>query len=236
MNVIRANCRAQFTAADIEFILSVLGTAQKAESLHQLLSEPDSLDLILDDETLFHAVLERRGCLGISSHFYFYVLVRHVLRRTGIEDRAVADYVAELLAEFSKAERARRPIASDPHPMDYLVDMLVALHHADDQARFLIRAHIGNHSLFLSGVFLDHLRFRAQVRAAPEIGYFEELGSANYREAGEHPLARRYELAPIFHVLAEAFHNTRLALNDLSDRLITLGEPEGLNDLLVKQA
>lgn len=236
MNVIRPNCRLQFTAADVEFILSVFSAdPDKTKSLTRLLTEPDSMDIILDDEMLFRALLERRGCLKVSTHFYFYVLVRHVLRRTGIEDRAVSDYVAELLAEFSRAERARRPIASDPHPMDYLVDMLAALHKADDQSRFLIRAHIGNHSLFLSGVFPDHLRFRAQVRAAPELEYFEELGSANYRVASEHQLAKRYELGPIFHVLAEAFHATRLALNDLSDRLITLGEPEGLNEMLVKQ-
>jgi len=236
VNVIQPNCRVRFTAADIEFILSVLGSGPgKVESLTRLLADPESRDTILDDESLFRAILERSGCLRVSTHFYFYVLVRHVLRRAGIEDRAVADYVAEMLAEFSSAERARRPIATDPHPMDYLVDMLAALHTADDQSRFLIRAHVGNHSLFLSGVFPDRIRFQAQIHAAPEMRYYEELGSSNYRVAGEHPLAKRYELAPIFHVLAEGFHNTRLALNDMSDRLILIVEPEGLNELLIKQ-
>src|SRR3974377_478123 len=101
MRMIQANCRAQFAAEDIDFILSVLG--QKigtAACLIKLLADEDSRDLILDDEALLHALLERRGCLKVSSRFYFYILVRHVFRKSDIQERAVADYVAELLAEF----------------------------------------------------------------------------------------------------------------------------------------
>src|SRR6266568_4678625 len=107
MKMIQPNCRVQFAAEDIEFIVSVLG--QKlgtADCLIKLLSDEESRDLILDDEALFHALLERRGCLNVSTRFYFYVLVRHVFRRSDILDRAVADYVAELLAEFVLAERS----------------------------------------------------------------------------------------------------------------------------------
>src|ERR1017187_8211635 len=100
--MIRPNCRAQFAAEDIDFILSVLGRKiSTAECLVKLLADEDSRDLILDDEALLHALLERSGCLRVSSRFYFYILVRQVLRRSGIQDRAVADYVAEVLAEFT---------------------------------------------------------------------------------------------------------------------------------------
>src|ERR1019366_5745904 len=106
MMMIRPNCRTQFAAEDIDFILSVLGhKIGTAECLVKLLADEDSRDLILDDEALLHALLERRGCLRVSSRFYFYILVRQVLCRSGIHDRAVADYVAELLAEFSRTER-----------------------------------------------------------------------------------------------------------------------------------
>ena len=108
MKVIQPNCRAQFAAEDIDFVLSVLGRKLgTAECLVNLLSDPDSRDLILDDEALLHALLERGGCVRVSTRLYFYILVRHGLRRAGINDRAVADYVAEMLAEFSHAERAR---------------------------------------------------------------------------------------------------------------------------------
>jgi hypothetical protein len=91
MKMIQPNCRVQFAAEDIDFILSVLGAKLgTAECLIQLLADEDSRDLILDDAALFHALLERRGCLQVSSRFYFYILVRHVFQEADIQDRAVA--------------------------------------------------------------------------------------------------------------------------------------------------
>src|SRR6266576_2786967 len=108
MNVIRPNCRVQFTAEDIDFIVSVLRPkVHDAQTLIRLLTDPETRDLILDDEALLHALLETRGCLRVSTHFYFYILVRHVFLRADIKERAVADYVAELLAEFARSERTR---------------------------------------------------------------------------------------------------------------------------------
>src|SRR6478609_9694984 len=108
MKMIQPNCRIQFAAEDIDFILSVLGgKIGTAECLVKLLADEESRDLILDDDALFHALLERRGCLKVTTRFYFYILVRHVFRRSQINDRAVADYVAEVLTEFSRSERAR---------------------------------------------------------------------------------------------------------------------------------
>src|ERR1700746_920275 len=117
MKMIQPNCRAQFAAEDIEFILSVLGgKIGTAECLIKLLADEDSRDLLLDDEALLHALLERRGCLRVSARFYFYILVRHVFRRSDVQDRAVADYVAEVLSQFSQAERSRWVIPSQPRP------------------------------------------------------------------------------------------------------------------------
>ena len=226
MTVIQPNCRVQFTAEDIGFIMAVLGKKEDATSLALLLADPESRDLILDNDHLFHALLEQRRCLAVSAHLYFYVLVRHVLRQSGIQDRAVADYVAEMLAEFSREERTRLVTPGQTQPLDYFFDMLAALQTADDHTAFFIRAHIGNHSLFLSGVFPERIRARAERRACPSLSYYEELGRMNYRVASGHRLARRYELAPIFETLSNRFAKTRLALNDLADRIFSIGEPE----------
>ena len=146
MKVIQPNCRVQFAAEDIDFIVSVLGRkVGTAKCLIQLLADEESRDLILDDEELLHALLERRGCLRVSTRFYFYVLVRHVFKRSDIRDRSVADYVAELLSEFARAESARCVVPGQQHPLDYFFEMLAALQTADDRTRFQIRAHIGNH-------------------------------------------------------------------------------------------
>jgi hypothetical protein len=227
MKLIQPNCRVQFTADDIDFIISILGKERgDASCLVQLLADESTRDLILDDEALFQAFLVHCGCLRVSDHFYFYVLVRHVLRRAGIHDRAVADYVAEVLCEFSRAERARCVVPGRQGSVEYLFEMMAALQEADERTRFSIRAHIGNHSLFLAGVFPDRIRFRAENRGFPNLRYYEELGRTSFRVASDHRLADQYALAPIFATLADRFQETRLALNDVSQRLFSLGDTD----------
>jgi hypothetical protein len=237
MKLIQPNCRIQFTAEDVEFIISHLSKKPgDANSLIQLLTDPDTRDQILDDAGLFHAMLENCACLKISTHFYFYVLVRHVLKRSGIEDRAVADYVAEMLAEFSRNEPARMPMHGAGRKLDYFFEMLAALDKADDRTAFMIRAHIGNSSLFLSGVFLGYIRHRAERRGAPDLSYYEQLGRTNYRVASDHRLAQRYEVGSIFPTLSERFQTARLDLNDLADRLISLSTLDASAERWLAQA
>jgi len=227
MNVIQPNCRIQFTAEDIAFIIAALGRkAGDAESLVKLLTDEEARDLILDDERLLHALLEARGCLRVSAHFYFYVLVRQVFRRASLDDRRVADYVAELLAEYSALERTRCPVRGPEGELNYFFELLAALQGADDFTTFQLRAHIANHSLFLAGVFPDRIRARAEQRGFPGMRYYEELGRTNFQLASGHRLARRHDLSRIFALLAERFQTTRLALNDMGDRLLSLGEAD----------
>jgi hypothetical protein len=224
MQVIRPNCRAQFSAEDIDFIVETLGKKRR-DCLIDLLKDEESRDLILDDELLFRAVLERPECLRISMHLYFYILVRNVFRGSGLAEREVADYVAEVLAEFSQTHRIQARVNSQGKPMDYFVDMLAALKTADDLTSFFIRAHMGNYSLFLSGVFPDRIRIRSERRGAPDIRYYEEIGRSSFRAASDHRLAYKYDVAEIFNTLSERFQTTRKALNDLGDRLISLEPP-----------
>jgi hypothetical protein len=234
MKVIQPNCRVQFAAEDIDFIVSVLGRKiGTADCLVKLLADEESRDVILDDDALFRALLERGGCLRVSTHFYFYILVRQVFLRSDIRDRAVADYVAEMLAEFARAERSRCVVPGQQNPLDYFFEMLAALQTADDRTSFHIRVHIGNHSLFLSGVFPERIRFRAERRGFPDLKYYESLGRMQYRVAGDHRLAQRYELSGIFNTLSERFETTRRALNDVSDRLFSLGDSNSALDTLL---
>jgi hypothetical protein len=234
MKMIQPNCRVQFAAEDMDFILSVLGRKiGNAECLIKLLSDEESRDVILDDEALFHALLERRGFLRVSSRFYFYILVRNVFRRSGVAERSVADYVAEVLAEFAQSERARCVIPGSMNSLDYFFEMLSALNAADDRTSFFIRAHIGNYSLFFSGVFPDRIRFRAEARGFPDVKYYDSLGRSQFRAASDHHLAQKYDVAEIFSTLSERFETTRRALNDIADRLFSIGDADySLENLL----
>jgi hypothetical protein len=233
MKVIRATCRFQFTPADHEFIASVLPGHSGSDSrrLLRLFQESDSFDTILDDPRLFRAVLDLKGCLPVSLHLYFYVLVRHVLLREDIRDRDVADYIAELLAEFAAHQRWRRPNPDEPHPMEYLHEMLMVLERSEGEKRFEMQAHIGNYALFLAGIYPSFLLRRMERRGAPGFRFYEDMGSAHFRMAGDHYLARRMELESVFRTLGEVFHLARLALNNLSGNLVFMETRKAVQDL-----
>jgi len=232
--MIRANCRARFTAADFDFIVRTLARSQTDQvSLVDLLSDVETRDSILDHPRLVDAILNHCGHLRISSQFYFYVLARHVLQQDGIGDRKLCDYVASLLETFSRASRLQVPrtprhCAESATPdsscgEQYISDILIALNRATPEQAFLLRAHIGNYSLFISGIFHENTQ-RRSLRGGPDVEFYEQVGRTNYQLVASHAVARRCELDDVFEGLADRFRGVRLALNQLSDRLLNLDE------------
>ena len=222
--MIRANCRARFTAADFDFIVCTLARSRSdSVSLVDLLSDSEIRDSILDHPKLVEMILNNAGQLRISSQFYFYVLARHVLKQAGIGDRKLCDYVGSLLETFSRANQLQSPDNIDHHGHEYISDMLIALQRATPEQTFLLRAHVGNYSLFISGIFHENAQ-RRSLRGAPDIEFYEQVGRTNYQVVSSHEAARRCELNDVFAGLAIRFHDVRLALNDLSDRLLHLDE------------
>jgi hypothetical protein len=223
--MIRANCRARFTAADFDFIVRTLARSQTDQvSLVDLLSDIETRDSILDHPRLVDAILNHCGHLRISSQFYFYVLARHVLQEGGISDRKLCDYVASLLETFSHASRLQ--ISDETHQLaeQCISDILIALNRATPEQAFLLRAHIGNYSLFISGIFHPAVAGRRSLRGGPDIEFYEHLGRTNYQLVSSHAVARRCELDDVFAGLADRFRDVRLALNELSDRLLNLDD------------
>jgi len=236
--MIRANCRERFTAADFDFVVRTLARSQSdSVSLVDLLSDSETRDSVLDHPRLVDAILSNPGHLQISSQFYFYVLARQVLQQAGINDRKLCDYVGSLLETFSRTSRllvseednvdnperigARESIRS--RGRQYISDLLIALKRARPEQAFLLRAHAGDYSLFVSGIFHENTHRRSQ-RGAPDIKFYEQIGRTNYELIASHETARRCELDDVFENLAGRFHDVRVALNDLSDRLLNLDD------------
>ena len=222
--MIRANCRARFTAADFDFIVRTLARSQTDHvSIVDLLSDDGTRDSILDHPRLVDAILSNPAQLRISSQFYFYVLARHVLREGGIDDRKLCDYIGSLLETFSRANQLHHPDEIEHHAHEYISDMLIALQRVTPQQAFLLRAHVGNYSLFISGIFHENTQRRTS-RGGPGLRFYEDVGRTNYQFLAGHETARRCELNDVFESLADRFHDVRVALNDLSDRLLNLDE------------
>jgi hypothetical protein len=222
--MIRANCRARFTAADFDFVVRTLSRSPTDHvSLVDLLSDAETRDSILDHPCLVDAILSNANQLQISSHFYFYVLARHVLQQAGIGDRKLCDYVGSLLEAFSRASLLRTPHTSSDSVQQYISDMLIALQRVTPEQAFLLRAHVGNYSLFVSGIFHENTQ-RRSLRGGPDVKFYEQIGRANYQLVASHATARRCELDDVFEGLADRFREVRLALNRLSDQLLNLDD------------
>ena len=223
--MVRANCRARFTAADFDFIVRTLARSQTDQvSLVDLLSDVETRDSVLDHPRLVDAILNHCGHLRISSQFYFYVLARHVLQQGGIGDRKLCDYVASLLETFSRASQLQISESIGERVEQYIHDILIALTRATPEQAFLLRAHIGNYSLFISGIFHPAVAGQRNMRGGPDLEFYEQVGRTNYQLVASHATARRCELDDVFERLADQFRDVRLALNQLSDRLLNLDD------------
>ncbi|HWB60912.1 MAG TPA: hypothetical protein VG733_15555 [Chthoniobacteraceae bacterium] len=222
--MIQANCRDRFTAADFDFVVKTLARSPRdTVSLQELLTDGDVRDAVLDHDSLADAILSLPSHLTISSHLYFYVLTRRVLKETGIADRRIADYIASMLETFSRTARMKSPVDAQSGPIQYLSDMLLALDKATPSQTFLLRAHVGNYALFITGIFRECIERRSK-RGAPDFSFYEETGRMNYKVVASHAVARSCDLADIFEALAGQFREIRLALNRLSDSLINLDD------------
>lgn len=220
--MIQPNCRARFTAEDFSFIVRTLSRNERqAVSLVDLLTDTEIRDEILDHETLIRAVLENPGNLTISQQFYFYILARLALKRSGIDDRRLADYVAALLEKFSRSRQLHAPIEN--LEAYYLSDLLLALKGATPYQSFLIRAHVGNYSLFITGIFHESIERRSK-RGAPNCSFYEDMGRTNFHALASHHMAKRFELSILFETLADRFHECRVALNRLAEEFVDLGD------------
>lgn len=219
--MIRANTRGRLTAADLQLVILLLsrGSAHRRVDLERRLTAegPDSL---LDAPELFERLLTVRSMLLPSEALFFYVVVRHALRASDLNDREVADYLSAMLLEFGQRDRAWRVDWNDDQRHRYLVDILTDLEATVGDRRFKVMVHLGNYALWLSGLFPDYIAARRLRKAGPDVAYYEALGSRGFGLASDHALAEEYGLDAVLRTAAERFPALRSALNAVSDRLL----------------
>ena len=219
--MIVADVRQSLTRADAQLALRLIGRA----SPEALATAEDALrdrgiDALLDDPRLLGALVESRQGAHASLALFTYVATRHALRAAGETDRTLADYVTAIVLHFGLRDRASRVGATDDETYDTLADIVDDLDVADARRAFLVRAHLGNYALWLSGLFPDMIERRRWRRGGPGLDYYEELGRRGFRLAADHRLAEQHGLAPVYATAAERFAVLRVALNTLSDRFL----------------
>src|SRR6266571_4696712 len=144
LRMILANVRGRLRAQDFHLVALALarGDAGRRARYERLLLE-EGPDRLLDEPGLL-------------------VALRHTLRAAGVDDCALAEYLAALLLEFGDHDRHTRIRRTDDERYHYLVDVVAELTGLDDTGErgFLLRVHLGNYSLWLAGLFPDYIAAR----------------------------------------------------------------------------
>lgn len=230
-----AECRNRLKAEDFAFIQKALSESEEENSvLLDLFKDEESRDSLLDHRLVYERLIDECKCLQVSSELYFYVLTRWMLKRVGIDDRLFADYIASVLVSFSQGANNKKIKRTDPsmgYHRPYISDMLALIQEAGSDEAFLIRSHIADYSLFISGIFADRVKAYQERRGGPDIGFYEGMGRANYHCASSHRLAKDSDLEEVFGRLSEQFHEVRCALNHLADNHLHFEGPD--QDLLI---
>lgn len=123
--------------------------------------------------------MKKEGRSLSSLKTFFGKLVRISFFDLGIENEAnIASYLTELLADFARTERLYKIRDSEGRQIQTVVEMLIK-----DQAESRerpewereVRKHIGDFSLFISGIFRDY------VISGSYLNYYIDEGAKSYQ-------------------------------------------------------
>ena len=229
--MILANTRLGMTRDDAQLAIRLLARVSGDDpgAVERRVAD-QGFDAVLDDPGLVAALLQLPAGAHASLPLFSYVMVRHALRGVGEDDRGIADYVTSIVVHFALGGRANRIALSDDETYSTLVDLVDDVNDPDANRSFLVRTHLGNYALWLSGLFPDHIEQRRWRRGGPDLEYFEELGRRGFEMAADHRLAETYGLTTLYATAAERFGLLRAALNSISDSLLfpNVNTPERL--------
>ncbi len=218
--MILADTRHRLTRDDAQLAARILAreTGEDLSHLEARIAD-DGIDAVLDDPRLAGALMrDPRGGLATFTLFA-YVMVRHALRNAGEADRGLADYVSAIVIHFGFRDRAHRIAGGDDEIYNALAQLVGDADDPDDRRSFLVRTHLGNYALWLSGIFPDHIEHRRWRRGGPDLDYYEEMGRRGFQLAADHRLAEVHGLAGLYASAADRFGTLRVALNAVSDAL-----------------
>lgn len=89
----------------------------------------------------------------------------------------VSNYLANMLATFVQTSRLYRIERDDEKQYRYIIDMIEEIQRADSARRFYIYCHIGNYTLFFTGMFPEYIehKFRDK-RTLVDSRYYVDFG------------------------------------------------------------
>lgn len=206
---------------DLRFIIEQFPVPGRsyAEIARLVHTFPTTLESLLNSRYLFDKVCVRsKLLLDISPFLLFNVLLRHnLMDHRARLDRKIINYLANLLTLFVRTERMLRVQLQDEDTHEYLVGLIDESQSADSARKFLIYAHIGNYSLFISGLFPGWIEYRYRFKRRPvNTRFYVDFGRSYFQQAAAHRLAREFGLDDVFLRLSLLFDLYKASLNQIA--------------------
>ncbi len=215
--------RNRFTGRDFDFIASVLASGEQRLHLAKLWQDPDARCELLDLKEILRGLLDSPAALQVSARFYFYVIVRHALRRNGVEDVQLAEYVADVMTKRIAAA-PEDPLHDAASGYTRVADFCSLISHARGRMKFHLQVAAGDQFLILTGLYPGFLHRRHEQEGSAEMAFYETFAQKAFRGASSSVHARAIPARSAYGKLAEAFPQVRQSLNEMVEDLVFLGD------------
>ena len=218
---------SRLRGTDLQFLIENFPKPGRSyEEIAQLVdSLPAALDSMLNSEALFNEIRDHEQfILQISPFLFFNVLLRRsLIDQRILGDKRVVNYIANLLSIFIRAERVHQLHKGGDQTFHYITDMIQEAANSDKRKQFLIYSHIGNYSLYITGLFPQWIEYRHRYKNRPvNTQFYTNFGREYYERASTHALAREYGLDEVFFRLSIMFEVYKDALNHLTKQYLVL--------------
>jgi hypothetical protein len=254
---------------DLRFLVQTLVPERRDPEhvVHLLQDDEPLLDAMLQDDRLFQQLMDdERALVSVSPEFFFKVLLLRARRDLELElytierrqlqkvvlfdahqvvellaQREVCDYLAAMLASFTRINNVTIPIRVRPgvwrriRVNDLDVDSLVRYAQLqDEEHRFGIYRRIADACLFLTGLFPEYIearqryphsgqpRLRLKSSLLHDLEDHEVYGRTFYRLAAKHRDAHQQSLDHVLTTLSEQFILAEKPLAFLAERYLAL--------------
>lgn len=145
---------------------------------------------------------------------------RHFFQDVMVRDARVAGYVSNLLTDFTHAENLYRLRNTQGQRLDDVGEMLLESDPLGPEGSFererAVRKHIGDYTLFMTGVFPESVAGQRRRRAFPRLDLlvdFVQAGKESYAIVSSFDQFEYAQEAPIFRRLSESVELCVYGLN-----------------------
>ncbi len=147
----------------------------------------------------------QKNIIGEPLHPFFLKLTRRSFWELGINDASVAEYVADVLTDFARAENLTKIRSRPEKKLESVVEVLAeskeetlreSLTLLQERA---VRKHLGDYALFMSGIF------RSYVESHGFLDYYLREGSRSYWTVSELDLSLYRTGFHLYQELAKKF-------------------------------